>query len=61
MELERYSTVEESDQAFINSYYEVKLAACEKRIKENIARLAEVTAKIDKNREVMKSILNRMS
>ena len=46
MELERYKTIEESDAAFINSYYEVKLASLQKQIAERAERIKAPTERI---------------
>jgi hypothetical protein len=46
MELERYTTIEESDVAFINSYYEVKLASLQKQIAERAERIKANTERI---------------
>jgi hypothetical protein len=46
MELERYTTIEESDAAFINSYYEVKLSSLQKQISERAERIKANTERI---------------
>lgn len=54
MELERYTTIEESDEAFINSFYEVKIASIDKQ-------LAELAKKIEAGNIRIKEFDNKMS
>jgi hypothetical protein len=54
MELERYKTIEESDEAFINSFYEVKIASIDKQ-------LAELAKKIEASNIKIKELSHEIS
>ena len=56
MELERYTTIEESDAAFINSYYAVKLASLQKNIANRAERIKVLTEKIKEKQSEFKAL-----
>jgi hypothetical protein len=61
MELERYTTEEQSDAAFVNSYFIVKFEAIERRILARHEKIKLLHEKIVSNQNLIKSMQDEIS